>query len=178
MGFKYWTLIQTAKIMFVSNLTYIDTPVPRTKPNPHKTKIHANVLKFAYYTLWNKNTIGQTVRPQLNINFPLNRSFCHPLNKLPVIQSYGEWFSQLLGHSFSRSAIDEVLSYLTVHSVTYFFVTYKLFSYFANHSIYQSFLKSEGCLTAHLPREIKWNVNLMQQGDFIDAFLARHVSGT
>jgi len=33
-------------------------------------------------------------------------------------------------------------------------------------------------LTVHLPHEIMWNVNLMQQGNFIDIFLARHVSGT
>ena len=26
--------------------------------------------------------------------------------------------------------------------------------------------------------EIKWNVNLMQLGNFIDVFLVRHVSGT
>ena len=26
--------------------------------------------------------------------------------------------------------------------------------------------------------EIMWNANLMQQGNFIDIFLARHVSGT
>jgi len=26
--------------------------------------------------------------------------------------------------------------------------------------------------------EIMWNANLMQQGSFIDIFLARHVSGT
>ena len=30
----------------------------------------------------------------------------------------------------------------------------------------------------HLPHEITWNANLMQQGNFIDVFLARHVSGT
>ena len=36
----------------------------------------------------------------------------------------------------------------------------------------------EGCLTVHLPREKMWNANLMQQGNFIDIFLARHVSGT
>jgi len=30
----------------------------------------------------------------------------------------------------------------------------------------------------HLPHEIKLNANLMQQGNFIDVFLARHVSGT
>ena len=36
----------------------------------------------------------------------------------------------------------------------------------------------EGYLTAHLPHEIKWNANLMQLGNFIDVFLARHVSGT
>jgi len=36
----------------------------------------------------------------------------------------------------------------------------------------------EGCLTVHLPHEITWNANLMQLGNFIDLFLARHVSGT
>jgi len=36
----------------------------------------------------------------------------------------------------------------------------------------------EGCLTVHLPHEIMWNANLMQLGNFIDVFLARHVSGT
>jgi len=36
----------------------------------------------------------------------------------------------------------------------------------------------EGCLTVHLPHEIKWRANLMQLGNFIDVFLARHVSGT
>ena len=36
----------------------------------------------------------------------------------------------------------------------------------------------DGCLTVHLLREIKWNANLMQLGNFIDVFLARHVSGT
>jgi len=30
----------------------------------------------------------------------------------------------------------------------------------------------------HLPHEIMWNANLMQQGNFIDVFLALHVSGT
>ena len=39
-------------------------------------------------------------------------------------------------------------------------------------------LQLEGCLTVHLPHEIMWNVNLMQQGNFIDIFLARYVSGT
>ena len=38
--------------------------------------------------------------------------------------------------------------------------------------------KLEGCLTVHLPHEIMWNANLMKQGNFIDIFLARHVSGT
>ena len=28
--------------------------------------------------------------------------------------------------------------------------------------------KLEGCLTVHLPHEIIWNANLMQQGNFID----------
>jgi len=36
----------------------------------------------------------------------------------------------------------------------------------------------ERCLTLHLPYEIMWNANLMQQGNFIDVFLARHVLGT
>jgi len=36
----------------------------------------------------------------------------------------------------------------------------------------------EGCFTVQLPHEIKWNANLMQQGNFIGVFLARHVSGT
>ena len=36
----------------------------------------------------------------------------------------------------------------------------------------------EGCLTVHLPHEIKWNANLMQLGNFIDVFLAWYVSGT
>jgi len=35
----------------------------------------------------------------------------------------------------------------------------------------------ERCLTVHLPHEIMWNTNLMLQGNFIDVFLARHVSG-
>jgi len=30
----------------------------------------------------------------------------------------------------------------------------------------------------YLPHEIKWNANLMQLGNVIDVFLARHVSGT
>jgi len=38
--------------------------------------------------------------------------------------------------------------------------------------------KLEGFLTVHLPHEIMWNANLMQQRNFIDIFLARHVSGT
>ena len=38
--------------------------------------------------------------------------------------------------------------------------------------------KLEGYLTVHLPHEIIWNANLMQQGNFIDIFLARHVWGT
>jgi len=36
----------------------------------------------------------------------------------------------------------------------------------------------EGCLTVHLPHEIAWYANLMQQGNFINVFFARHVSGT
>jgi len=36
----------------------------------------------------------------------------------------------------------------------------------------------EGCLTVHLPHEVMRNANLMQQGNFINIFLARNVSGT
>jgi len=35
----------------------------------------------------------------------------------------------------------------------------------------------ESCLTVHLPHEIMWNANLMQQGNFIGVFSALHVSG-
>ena len=52
---------------------------------------------------------------------------------------------------------------------------------FRDHLIMQSYTEweySEECLTVHLPHEITWNANLMQQGNFIDVFLARHVSGT
>ena len=38
-------------------------------------------------------------------------------------------------------------------------------------------IKLEGCLIVHLPHEIIWNANLMQQDNFINVFLARHVSG-
>ena len=41
-----------------------------------------------------------------------------------------------------------------------------------------SYLKLEGCLTVHLPREIMWNAILMEQGNFIGVFLARRVLGT
>jgi len=33
-------------------------------------------------------------------------------------------------------------------------------------------------ITVKLPQVIMWNGNLMQQGNFIDVFLAQHVSGT
>ena len=39
----------------------------------------------------------------------------------------------------------------------------------------QTHNRFEGCLTMHLPHEIIWNANLMQQGDFINVFLAWHV---
>jgi len=29
----------------------------------------------------------------------------------------------------------------------------------------------------HLLREMMWNANLMQQGNFVDMFLARYISG-
>lgn len=83
---------------------------------PSQNKVRANVLKFAYDTLWNKNTIGQTVRSQLNISYPLNRSFCHSHNKLPVNQSHGEWFSQLVGEFFSQSVSHRWSTELRDHS--------------------------------------------------------------
>jgi len=39
-------------------------------------------------------------------------------------------------------------------------------------------MHDEGCLTVHLPHELMCNANLMQLGNFIDVFLALHVSGT
>ena len=39
-------------------------------------------------------------------------------------------------------------------------------------------MKLECCLIVRLPHEIILNANLMQQGNFIDVFLVRHVSGT
>jgi len=39
-------------------------------------------------------------------------------------------------------------------------------------------LQLEGCLTVHLLHEIILNANLMQKVNFINVFLARHVSGT
>ena len=44
-------------------------------------------------------------------------------------------------------------------------------------SLFMMDLLFEGCLTVQLPHEIMWNTNLMQQGKFIDVFLARHVLG-
>jgi len=56
---------------------------------------------------------------------------------------------------------------------------------YANEVFYNRFefntvliIHLEGCLTVHLPHEIKCSANLMQLGNFIDAFLARHVSVT
>jgi len=64
----------------------------------------------------------------------------------------------------------------------------QLFCSMINCNVLRAFLKShvtpkkrtflfEGYLTVHLPHEIKWNANLMQLCNFIDVFLARHVSG-
>ena len=43
---------------------------------------------------------------------------------------------------------------------------------------YAAIIHFVGCLTVHLPHEIIWNANLMQQGNFVNVFLSRHVSGT
>jgi len=42
----------------------------------------------------------------------------------------------------------------------------------------QVFCKLQVCLTVHRPRKMTWDARLMQQGNFIGIFLARHVSGT
>ena len=49
---------------------------------------------------------------------------------------------------------------------------------FTTHWRSLKFKLFEGCLTVHLPHEIKWNANLMQLGNIIDVFLTIHVSGT
>ena len=58
--------------------------------------------------------------------------------------------------------------------MTKLIVTFRNFSKVSKHE----FWKIEGCLTVHLPHEIKLNANLMQLGNFIGVFLVRHVSGT
>jgi len=50
----------------------------------------------------------------------------------------------------------------------------ELWGYFNIRQTYEF----ESCLTVHLPHEIMWNAILMQKGNFIDIFLARHVTGT
>ena len=57
-------------------------------------------------------------------------------------------------------------------SLTSFYCTWNR-QHFIQHKV-----RIEGLLTARLPHEIIWNANLMQQGNFSDVFLARHVSGT
>jgi len=46
------------------------------------------------------------------------------------------------------------------------------------HKCTEESILFEGCLTVHLPHEITWNANLKQHGNFINVFLARHISGT
>ena len=48
----------------------------------------------------------------------------------------------------------------------------------ASSWISSTYIYVESCLTVHLPHETKWNGHLMQLGNFIYVFLARHVSGT
>ena len=56
--------------------------------------------------------------------------------------------------------------------------SFKWFSHFIYLTrIVYAFLNFPKCPN-HLIFEIIWNANLMQQGNFIDVFLARHVSGT
>ena len=63
--------------------------------------------------------------------------------------------------------IKEVYDNMRVHGM----------EYFKTHTKKQQIL-FEGCLTVHLPHEIILNANAMKQGDFVNVFLARHVSGT
>jgi len=48
---------------------------------------------------------------------------------------------------------------------------------YLNHLVLCELLILEGYLTVHFTHEIMWNTNLMHLGNFIDVFLARHVSG-
>jgi len=59
-----------------------------------------------------------------------------------------------------------------------FFHALRFFHAFSSLVRQISGYKLEGCLNVHLPREITWNAKLMQLGNFINVFLARHVSGT
>jgi len=65
-------------------------------------------------------------------------------------------------------------NYLGCHCYQRYFVVWRHRQCFVRGH----FLSFEGCLTVHLPHEIKWNANLMQLGNVIDVFSARHVSGT
>jgi len=58
----------------------------------------------------------------------------------------------------------------------YFIIT--VYFVIITYVIIVTYFLVEGCLTMHLPHEIMWNTNVTQQGNFIDKFLARHVSGT
>jgi len=63
----------------------------------------------------------------------------------------------------------------TVKSLSYF--NRYLEIYICNLTLQQVGERFEGCLTVHLPHEMKWNAKLTLQGNFIGIFLARHVSG-
>ena len=59
-----------------------------------------------------------------------------------------------------------------------FFSIRKCGSCWNRPTFYKTEVVLESCLTVHLHHKIIWNANLMQQGNFIDVFLARHISGT
>jgi len=74
-----------------------------------------------------------------------------------------------------------VLISILLRTVHKNFTSQRLHSYISDTKIAKFFLqiffilKLEGCWTVHLPHERMWNANLMQRGNFIDKFLARHV---
>ena len=72
--------------------------------------------------------------------------------------------------------------FLKVHfkyiEITWRILRLVLYSFTFFGFILNKYIKLEGYLTVHFPHEIIWNSNLMQQGNFINVFLAWPVSGT
>ena len=90
------------------------------------------------------------------------------------IEKYHEWCEHVISHPVKKYT--HSLRYCNfrydVHKRPYWSRWMQLIS------TYQIVYSLEGCLTMHLSHEIIWNANLIQKDNFIDVFLARHVSGT